>query len=58
MMTVQAYLSRSTQGVLSFLQQCLPEIDEESWWQTTVLEKLSEHQSKLASQKGFCCRVR
>ncbi len=53
MMTVQEYLSRSTQGISTFLQQCLPEIGGESWWQITVLEKLSEHQSKLATQKGF-----
>ena len=53
MMTVQEYLSQSTHGILSFLQQCLPGIGGESWWQITVLEKLSEQQSKLALQKGF-----
>jgi len=53
MITVQEYLTRSTQGIFSFLEQCLPEIDGESWWQQTVINKLSEHQARLAEQKGF-----
>ncbi len=53
MMTVQEYLSRSTQGILSFLEQHLPAIGEELWWQHTVIDKLSEQQTKLAEQKQF-----
>lgn len=53
MMTVQEYLSRSTQSVLSFLEQHLPELGGELWWQETVIDKLSEHQAKLAEQKQF-----
>jgi molecular chaperone DnaK len=53
MMTVQEYLSRSTQGVLSFLEQHLPAIGGEPWWQKTVIDKLSENQTKLAEQKQF-----
>lgn len=53
MLTVQEYLSLSTQGVLCFLQRQLPELGGEHWWQQTVLEKISEHQLKMAEQKGF-----
>ena len=53
MMTVQEYLSRSTQGILSFLEQQLPAIGEDLWWKHTVIDKLSEQQAKLAEQKQF-----
>lgn len=53
MMSVKEYLSLSNQGILSFLEQYLPEIGGEDWWQHTVIGKLSEHQSKLAEQKQF-----
>lgn len=53
MMTVQEYLSLSTKGILSFLEQCLPEIGGELWWQQTVIDKLSESQSRLSEQKQF-----
>jgi len=53
MMSVQEYLSRSTQGILRFLDQHLPAIGEDSWWQRTVVEKLSDQQNQLAEQKQF-----
>lgn len=53
MLTVQEYLFLSTQGVLCFLQRQLPELAGGQWWQQTVLEKISEHQLKMAEQKGF-----
>lgn len=53
MMTVQECLSRSTQCVLSFLEQHLPAIGGELWWQKTVIDKLSEQQTRLAEQKHF-----
>ena len=52
-MLIQEYLSRSTQGILSFLEQHLPAIGEKLWWQHTVIDKLSEQQTKLAEQKQF-----
>lgn len=53
MLTIQEYLSLSTQEVLRFLQYQLPGLGSELWWQETVLEKLSVHQMEVAEQKGF-----
>lgn len=53
MTTVQEYISQSTQAILSFLEDCLPQIGGDSWWQENVLEKLSDHQRKLAEQKKY-----
>ena len=53
MMTVQEFLSRSTQSVLDFLEQELPAIGGASWWQKMVVEKLTGQQAKVAEQKQF-----
>lgn len=53
MLTIQECLSRSTLCVLSFLEQHLPAIGGELWWQKSVINKLSEQQTKLAEQKQF-----
>lgn len=52
-MIIQEYLSKSTRGILTFLEQHLPTIGERLWWQQTVIDKLSEQQMKLAEQKQF-----
>lgn len=53
MMTVQEYLSRFTQSVLDFLEQELPAVGGASWWQKTVVEKLTVQQAKVAEQRQF-----
>lgn len=53
MAAVQEYLSQATAGVLSFLDQRLPRIGGEDWWQERVIDKLSESQAKTAEQKNF-----
>lgn len=53
MLTVQNYLYLCNQEILEFLQEKLPVIGGENWWQQTVIEKISESQIKIAEQKGF-----
>lgn len=53
MISVKEYLSRSTQCLLKFLEQHLPALGEDSWWQRTVIDKLSDQQAKIAEQKNY-----
>jgi len=52
-MKVQEFLSISTQSILRFLEQNLPKTGGNDWWQKTVIEKLPQHQAKLADQNKF-----
>jgi hypothetical protein len=53
MMTVQEYLSRFTRRVLDFLEEELPAAGGASWWQKTVIEKLTVQQARVAEQRQF-----
>lgn len=53
MITAKEYLSLSTSEILRFLENHLNRIDSESWWQRTVIDKLSEQQARLAVQMQY-----
>ena len=53
MMIIQEYLSKASMSIVDFLERCLPEAIGKEWWTTAVIEKLSEHQSKIVEEKGF-----
>lgn len=50
MLTIQEYLNKAANLMATFLNQKLPLINNENWWQTFVLEKLTESQLKAVDE--------